>query len=254
MNRKNWFVSWFDSPYYHILYNKRDDEEAKLFLDKLTDFIQPDRNSSILDLACGMGRHAIYLNKKGFEVTGIDLSEKSIHHNKKYENNTLVFFVHDMRNEFRKDSFDYVFNLFTSFGYFDNAQDNIKTLKAIHNNLKAGGLLVLDYINSKQVAENLIEKEQSIMKDILFNIERKIADGYIIKNISFTSKGKDYYFTERVQMLTLQHFQDYFRQTGFEITNLFGDYKLNPFNEATSERLIMMAKKKNYEFVPDSNS
>jgi SAM-dependent methyltransferase len=243
MNRKNWFVSWFDSPYYHILYNKRDDKEAKLFLDKLIDFIQPNKDSSILDLACGKGRHAIYLNKKGFNVTGIDLSEKSIHHNKKYENGTLDFFVHDMRNEFRKEGFDYVFNLFTSFGYFENTEDNINTLNAVNSNLKPRGLLVLDYFNTFNTVENLIEKEQIIHKDISFNIEREITNGFIIKNIAFTAKDHEYHFTERVQMLTLKDFQDYYKQTGFEIINIFGDYKLNPFDENTSERLIMIVKK-----------
>ncbi len=244
MNQKNWFESWFDSPYYHILYTKRDDKEAKHFLDKLIDFIHPDKDASILDLACGKGRHAIYLNKKGFHVTGIDLSEKSIHHNKKLESPTLSFFIHDMRNEFRKEGFDYVFNLFTSFGYFENVDDNIKTLNAIHSNLKPDGVLVLDYINSAKAIQNLIPKEQCPMGEIIFHIERKLTNGFIIKNISFHGMGKDFQFTERVQMLSLRDFEDYYKTSGFDILHLFGDYKLNPFDEASSDRLIMVVKKR----------
>src|ERR1017187_4019269 len=111
IDKKDWFEHWFDSPYYHILYKKRDDKEAKLFLDNLISLLKPKPKSSIMDLACGRGRHAKYLNKKGFIVTGLDLSEESIKHAKNFMNEKLSFFVHDMRNVFKPDYFDYVFNL-----------------------------------------------------------------------------------------------------------------------------------------------
>ena len=111
-----WFESWFDSPYYHVLYKNRDFSEAELFIDKLIQLIEPTKASRVLDLACGKGRHSIYLNKKGFDVTGIDLSEKSIACAKTAENETLHFYMHDMRKLFRTNYFDVVLNLFTSFG------------------------------------------------------------------------------------------------------------------------------------------
>ncbi len=244
MKRRSWFESWFDSPYYHILYNKRDDKEAKHFLDNLIDFLHPDKESTILDLACGKGRHAIYLNKKGYTVTGIDLSERSIQHNKKYESPTLSFHVHDMRNEFRKANFDYVFNLFTSFGYFENAEDNIKTLQAIHSNLKPNGVLILDYFNTKKAIEQLVPKEVIIRGETVFDIEKTMVNGFIFKNISFTAKGNEHHFTEKVQLFSLKDFEECFHQSGFEMVNIFGDYRLRLYDEDTSDRLIMVVKKK----------
>lgn len=95
--------------YYHILYQHRDDTEAELFLDHLLEYLHPPAGSKMLDLGCGKGRHAVYLNEKGFEVTGIDLSESI---NYTVRTDQLIFFVHDMRKLFRVNDFDYVFNLF----------------------------------------------------------------------------------------------------------------------------------------------
>ena len=60
---KKWFHNWFNSPYYHILYTHRDEEEAEFFLDNLCAYLTPKDQSTILDIGCGRGRHAIYLNK-----------------------------------------------------------------------------------------------------------------------------------------------------------------------------------------------
>ncbi|MEP2509893.1 MAG: methyltransferase domain-containing protein, partial [Reichenbachiella sp.] len=78
MSKKQWFDEWFNTIYYHILYKHRDYEEAAKFLDHLINYFKIVPNSKILDLACGKGRHSIYLNKKGFDVTGVDLSEENI--------------------------------------------------------------------------------------------------------------------------------------------------------------------------------
>ena len=115
----NWFASWFDTPYYHILYKERDDHEAEFFMNSLTSFLKLPKKAEILDLACGKGRHAIYLNELGYDVTGIDLSAASIEFAKKFETDKLHFAIHDMSISYPK-KFDAVFNLFTSFGYFEN--------------------------------------------------------------------------------------------------------------------------------------
>ena len=80
---QNWFESWFDSPYYHILYKNRDDTEAQKFLRNLLRVINPPSNAKILDLACGKGRHAIFLRKLNYKVVGTDLSKLSISEAKK---------------------------------------------------------------------------------------------------------------------------------------------------------------------------
>ena len=145
-----WYKDWFDSKYYHLLYKNRDHNEAALFLDNISNEFKK-KNARILDVACGKGRHAKYLNSIGFDVTGVDLSSNSIKYAKKYENKKLKFHQHDMRNIFEENKFDIVTNLFTSFGYFDNTLDDQKVINSMAGNLKKGGILLIDFMNVKKV-------------------------------------------------------------------------------------------------------
>lgn len=236
----SWFASWFDSPYYHILYKNRDDTEAANFMNRLTEKLQLNPASKILDLACGKGRHSRYLASLGYDVTGIDLSSKSIAYAKKFEKENLHFAVHDMCLPYKKGGFTSVFNLFTSFGYFDNEQDNLTTIKAIKTNLSNNGLAVIDFLNVAYVTANLVKSEIKIVEGITFQIKREISNGYIHKHISFSANNKKHQFTEKVRAFTLEDFKNYFKDAGLDLKQTFGDYHLNPFNAATSERLILI--------------
>ena len=151
---ENWYTSWFDSPYYHILYKNRDDKEAGLFMKNLTSFLKLSSSSTILDLACGKGRHSKYLNQLGYQVTGVDLSPQSIAYAKKFENENLFFDEHDMSKPYPKQ-FDAVFNLFTSFGYFEDEEDNLKTIKSIKSELNPKGFGVIDFLNSAGIPNQI---------------------------------------------------------------------------------------------------
>jgi len=236
-----WFTSWFDTPYYHILYKDRNETEAQHFMDTLTEYLNIPEGGSILDLACGKGRHAVYLNTLGFDVTGADLSENSIDFAKQFENDTLHFEVHDMCKPFKKP-FDAVFNLFTSFGYFEKEEDNLNTIKAIKTDLNEAGFGVIDFMNSAFVIENLVPEEVKTVDGIDFYLKRYVKDGYIIKDINFTADGEDYSFQERVKAFTLADFEMLFETAGVYLLDIFGDYKLRKFNTKTSERLVMIFK------------
>ncbi len=58
---QTWFKDWFNTPYYHQLYFKRDDKEAAAFIDKLIGYLKPPANAKMLDVACGKGRHSLQL-------------------------------------------------------------------------------------------------------------------------------------------------------------------------------------------------
>jgi SAM-dependent methyltransferase len=238
-----WFERWFASPYYHILYKERDEREAQFFLDNLINLLKPIPGSKMLDVACGRGRHSVYLNKKGYEVAGIDLSEESIAYDKQFENEKLSFHVHDMREVFKAAQFDYVFNLFSSFGYFDTPADNSKAVEAHSQALKTGGMLVLDYMNASKVCSCFIPSEKKVVEGIKFSVRKKIEGGMIVKRISFSDKGKDYNFEEHLSILLLEDFQKLFTQHNLKITHTFGDYALNTFDDAKSDRLILIAEK-----------
>jgi SAM-dependent methyltransferase len=242
MQRK-WFQYWFNSPYYHILYQQRNDAEAEFFIDNLTKFLKPVPDSKMLDIACGKGRHSIYLNKKGFDVTGIDLSAQSIKHARAFENDKLHFLVHDMRRLFYINYFDVALNLFTSFGYFDTEKEHVNALKTFRKCLKADGLLVIDYFNTGKIIRNLNSCETKSLDGITFNITKNVVEGKIIKKINFEDKHKIYNFEERVQAFSLEDFQRMLTKAGMVIQNTFGNYELNDFDESNSDRLILICKK-----------
>ncbi len=238
-----WFECWFDSPYYHVLYKNRDFSEAELFIDKLIGFLQPAPGSRIMDLACGKGRHSIFLNKKGYDVTGIDLSPGSIACAKQSENDTLHFYTHDMRKSFRTNYFDFVLNLFTSFGYFEQERDNNAVVNSACKSLKPDGIFVLDFMNAKKVIECLPFAETKIVEGIEFRINKTLEGNFIIKKIEFEDKGKAYHFQERVKALTLNDLEKYLKANELKTVHLWGSYSLEAFDENSSERLIIVAKK-----------
>jgi len=240
---KKWFQNWFSSPYYHILYHQRNVKEAEFFIDNLCTFLKPELGSKLLDIACGRGRHSIYLNQKGYDVTGIDLSKANIKFAQDSENETLQFFVHDMRNPFYINYFDIAFNLFTSFGYFETEKEHLKALQAFNKSLKKSGILVLDYFNSKKIMLNLAPQEVKQISGIDFHINKRIEDGKIIKNISFNAENHDFSFDEQVKAFSKNDFEGLFLKSGFKILHYFGDYSLNPFDELQSDRLIFICQK-----------
>jgi SAM-dependent methyltransferase len=236
----SWFASWFNSPYYHILYKDRDESEAANFMRRLTNQLQLNTDAKILDLACGKGRHSRYLAALGYDVTGVDLSEESIKYAKQFEQENLHFAVHDMCLPYQEHTFDAVFNLFTSFGYFEAEEDNLRTIKAIKRNLTTNGLAIIDFLNVTQVLSNLVKEETKIVEGITFHISRSLTNGYIQKDIVFTKDEEPFKYTEKVKALTLADFKNYFKKAGLELKHTFGDYHLNSFNTNTSERLILI--------------
>jgi 2-polyprenyl-3-methyl-5-hydroxy-6-metoxy-1,4-benzoquinol methylase len=239
-----WFAEWFDTKYYHTLYKHRDESEAELFMRNIISHLQLDKESHICDLACGKGRHAQFLSTLGYRVTGLDLSENSIRTASKNANDRLSFDVHDMRDVYQQKTFDAVFNLFTSFGYFDSQSDNLKVLTSISEMLNEDGVLVIDFMNAEKVINKLVAEEVKSIEGIEFHINRTCDGAHIYKNIQFNDNGEHFDFTERVQALTRTHFEQLLDVAQFELLNVFGNYKLESFDEQNSDRLILIARKR----------
>jgi hypothetical protein len=153
----------------------------------------------------------------------------------------LTFEVHDMRVPF-KTKYNAIFNLFTSFGYFEDDKEDLLILQNIKNGLTANGYFVFDFLNANLVKESLIAAETKVVDAITFNIKREISNGFIIKHISFFADGKNHAYTERVKYLDLSKMTSYLEKVGFKIEQTFGDYYLNNFDAKNSKRLIIVAK------------
>ncbi|WP_111708422.1 SAM-dependent methyltransferase [Lutibacter citreus] len=237
--KKEWFASWFDTSYYHILYKHRNDTEAQEFIQNLVSFLNIKKDDKLLDLACGKGRHSIYLNKLGFNVVGADLSKNSIDFAKQFENNSLKFVEHDMRDKL-KLKYDIILNLFTSFGFFEDDNEDIKVLKNIKKGLNPYGTAVIDFMNAKKVISNLVHEETQIIDGINFKISRYVKNGFIVKEINFEADDQLHTYFEKVKILNLAKINSYLNSVGFKIKHTFGNYNLEKFNEESSDRLILV--------------
>ena len=233
-------MDWFDSDYYHILYKHRDYSEARNFIDNIVEYLDLKKGSKILDLACGIGRHSIYLEKIGFDVIGTDKSTNNIKKAKKNENDKLKFIQMEMINDTNR-KYDGIFNLFTSFGYV-NHDYNLKTIKNIERQLKDDGTVIVDFMNTLFVKNNLVIEETKVIDDLSFKIKRKSDGKHIYKEIKFNDQ-KDYFYQEKVMDLTLNDFENYLKRHNLKIIKTFGDYNLNEFDIENSERLVMVIKK-----------
>lgn len=244
MKQQQWFENWFDSPYYSVLYSHRDTKEAQKFIDNLVHFLQHHQyiqpNATWLDTACGTGRHAIYLAKKGFQVTGTDLSPNSIKQaieNSK-ELTNIQFFVQDIRIPLEQ-KFDIVSNLFTSFGYFESDTDNFQVLKNLIQQSK--NFVVLDYLNADSVVKSLIREQEVQKQDIHFYIKREIIDNTVKKTIIFTDNSVEHVYYEQVKLYTQEELVSFFEQAHTKIIAQWGDYDTN----AVGDRCIIIAQVKN---------
>ncbi len=238
-----WFATWFDTNYYHTLYNNRNETEANEFIDTLLNYLAPAANVSFCDLACGKGRHAKRINEQGYSTIGLDLAPNSIAQAQLMANATLQFYVHDMRQGFGANRFNYITNLFTSFGYFNSLRDNLKVLQHVHNALTVNGVFVIDFLNVTPVLAQLPITQQLVKDIIQFNITKSHINNHIVKNIEVIDAGTTSHYQEQLQAITHTQLCELLHTANFTIEATFGNYALEPFNEQQSPRVILIARK-----------
>jgi SAM-dependent methyltransferase len=245
MVENSWYKNWFNSPFYHKLYFERDEKEAENFIHQLINYLHPTAGSRMLDVACGKGRHSKTLAAMGFNVTGIDISPDSIVYAKQFEKENLDFFVHDMRLPFRSNYFDYVFNFFTSFGYFKTRREHDNTIRTIASSLKRGGLLVIDYMNVHYTEDLLVHNENKIIHKTNYDIHRWHDESHFYKKITVTDPilSHPLEYTERVAKFSLGDFTDMLSFQGLQVEEVFGDYHFSRYDVRKTPRLILIARK-----------
>ncbi len=249
----DWFEEWFDSPFYEILYADRDEEEAALLIDFLEDYLSLREEAKILDLGCGRGRHAIHLHKNateiyenGYQVTGIDLSERAItsaREQAKAEGiKNIRFEVRDMRDPL-PEKFDAILNLFTTFGYFESDEENASVLESVKQMLVPDGIFVIDYLNATKVRNELKPSEEGRLESINYRINRYIEEDSVYKDITFSGDNIEgtRHYSERVKLYDLDWFKSHLAANNLTIDNVFGDYRGGDFDPQKSDRLLIIS-------------
>lgn len=238
MIQKEWFKDWFASEFYLKVYKHRNNLEAESFLQFIIDDLKIEKCSRILDAACGAGRHLAFLQKKGFNAFGFDLSLPLLKVAKReIENNTIINM--DIRTVAFKQQFDYVFNLFTSFGYFETDDENFKFFVKIKDYLKHRGVIVFDYFNTDYLKKNLVQNSCKVIDDIKITETRNISSGRVNKIITLNNGIEEKSYVESVKLYSYFQLMENFEKLGYRIINKYGNYNGENFNIEKSERLIL---------------
>ncbi|PYO48052.1 MAG: class I SAM-dependent methyltransferase [Gemmatimonadetes bacterium] len=236
----DWFEEWFGEDYLHI-YQHRDEMEAERAIELIATNLAGRRIDTVLDLACGAGRHTRVLRERWWTV-GLDLSMSLLKIARK-ESSDAPYVRADMRElPFAESSFDLVVNLFTSFGYFGDDSEHIRVLACVGAAMKHGGTLVIDFLNASQVRRDLVAYDERVENGITIEQRRAISpdDRFVEKTIRLRESGKEY--IERVRLLSPRDLQRMLIATGFKIAKLFGDYSGGDWSE-DSPRTILFASR-----------
>lgn len=237
-----WFETWFDSPYYPLLYQHRDEKEAQDFIRVLLRHLKLPADARYFDLGCGRGRHSIFLHQLGFDVTGMDLSAESIAEAKQHEQPGLRFFTGDMRQPLPGGPYDCILNLFTSFGYFASDEEHLTVLHQVKQALAPGGVFLMDYLNSGPLIDKLPLSATIEKGDIRFDIHKQFQNGSVVKHITVHDGARHPEFEERVRLFSPQELRSLFEQAGFSIETEWGDYAGTAFDAVASSRFILIAR------------
>jgi ubiquinone/menaquinone biosynthesis C-methylase UbiE len=237
---------WYEDSFgedYLIVYRHRDFGGARREVEQMIGWLELPQGAKVLDLCCGMGRHSLALAEAGYEVTGVDLSEALLREARAQAGAGAVTWLRsDMRKLPLAGGFDAVVNLFTSFGYFEEDEEQIKVLTEIHRMLKPGGKFIIDFLNPAYVIRHLVPHSTREDGDNLIDESRRIEDGYVKKDIILTSKGdatpRQYH--ERVKLYPLETFQGMIASAGLQLEEVHGSYEEDAYDEEHSKRMIFL--------------
>lgn len=241
-----WYKDWFNSENYLKVYKHRDNSEAERLVGLIEKNVNLKPQASVLDMACGAGRHAIAFAKKGFKITAVDLSQRLLAEAKKNAISAGVdinFVLSDILEYETNQLFDLAVNLFTSIGYFEDDEENYAVIKKADSLIKEGEFFVLDYFNRNFLLKNLVPTSIILENGLKITQNRSISGNRVVKKIIIEKDGSIEEFYESVRLYSYEEIISFMNHAGFNIIKEIGDFYGNAFEKETSPRLILFAKK-----------
>ncbi len=227
-----WWRNFFIPVTGEIMFSPRA-EQSKIEVDEVIRQAKTAKNSQILDLACGIGRHSITFAKKGFDVIGLDFSKHYLGTARQSAAKAKVkvnFVRGDMKNlrpHFDAESFDLVVSLYNSFGYFKSRKDDLRMLKEVYQVLRPGGKFVINTLNGRGV-KTALEKPVSVGREPIKNVFMIDAARFDQKNRQTQSqwtivdarksKTKIHRMSFQQNVYTHQELKNSLREAGFKRT------------------------------------
>jgi SAM-dependent methyltransferase len=161
-----------------VLFNQQRQSGTQEEVEKIVKLLRIEGKAKILDLCCGTGRHSLELSRRAFDVIGVDRTTEYIEKAKleaEKLNLNATFILGDMREYCVPNNFDIIINLFGSFGYFENPEDDRKVVTNMYASLRAGGQFLIETAGKEILARNFQERDWSEKEDLLILSERKVS-------------------------------------------------------------------------------
>jgi SAM-dependent methyltransferase len=235
-----WFERAFAAEYLE-LYRHRSPEQGRAQVHQmLTSGLLP-RTGRVLDLCCGAGRHLLPMRDAGLDAVGLDLSIDLLVAG---ELAGCAVRADARCVPFRDRLFDSVTNLFSSFGYFADDVDHHRVLAEVRRVLKPGGRFVIDHMNAKVTIRELSPETIDERESATFSQRRRYdaANKRIIKDVDYTPKGGlPRRWHESVRLFTPVELDRFLTGAGLQPVARYGDLDGSPFEEATSDRQVVVA-------------
>jgi SAM-dependent methyltransferase len=239
--------SFWENMASHMFTDERT-QQAVDDVDHVTELARLSAGAKILDLCCGPGRHALELARRGFTVTAVDRTRAYLDKARALaigEGLTSVTFVlQDMRAYRQPAAFDLVVNLYTSFGYFDDPEDDRQVMRNIHESLRPGGSLVLDVLGKEVLAARFRPRDWSEDNGSLFLEERVLSRDWSwidTRWIRIDAAGRTEFRLSH-RLYSAAELQALATEAGFRSVRAYGSLDGAPYDHAAA-RLVLVAEK-----------
>lgn len=233
-----WYREWFGEEYLE-LYSYRDEEEAR----RQVSFFQQHMgriDGLLFDLACGKGRHLSEFIARGYRAVGCDLSYTLLRTGLS-ENGPMPLACADMRRlPFGDQAFAALASFFTSFGYFEQEQENVRALAEMSRVMRPGAPFLFDYLNVDRELKNLVRRERRDTDLGTMEIERWFDQSERMFNKRITVGSRR--FLERVRAYTLDELRALFERSGLSVRRVCGDFDGARYH-SESPRLIILGER-----------
>jgi SAM-dependent methyltransferase len=230
-----------------ILFSQQHWANAPAEVDRIISLLEARPGSRLLDLCCGVGRHALEFARRGFIVTGVDRTRPYLDRAGKQaelEDLDIEFIREDMRRFVRPSEFDVAANLFTSFGYFENPADDRLVAENIYKSLKPSGVLVMDMMGKEIIARSFQERVWREEEGLFILEERKVRRdwGWVEGRWIMITENERYELHLSNRLYSAEELKTLLRGCGFEHVDVFGNLAGRPYDEG-AERLVVRARK-----------
>jgi SAM-dependent methyltransferase len=240
--------AWFESPGFWdsmagAMFDKARLEQTPADVDGVVALAGLERGAHVLDLCCGPGRHALELHRRGFAVTAVDLHAPYLDQGRSKD--AGVEWVHGDMREFRRDrAFDAAINLFSSFGYFEDPEDDRRVARNVCRSLKPGGAFLIDTMSKEVLARKFQPRGWSELADgaVLLQ-ERRLVDGWSGLHTTWTRlrDRERQSFTFYMRLYAGTELATLLREAGFAEVTLFGWFDGSPYDH-DARRLLALAR------------